>query len=405
MKKAIAVLVCILLLCSSAALADPPIRTEGIVIPVIEELKPFTVPENEAMAFARRMKAGWNLGNTFDAHDDEGWFKGSGAAMETAWGNPVTVPEVMDLLKEAGFNTLRLPVSWHNHVDENYTIDPAWMARVREVADAALSRGLFVIVNVHHDNHENQSAWFYPDEAHFDRSAAYLKAVWRQMAEAFADCDEHLILESLNEPRLVGTKYEWSWDPASAECKEAADCINRFNQLFVDTIRSTGGNNASRFLMVPGYAASPWFEVNAAFQLPKDSAENRLMVEAHAYTPYPFALQPDSHDSVFTLDDTAKKAEISNFLNQLYRRFVSRGIPVIMDEFGAVNRGGNLQDRVNFAAWYVASASSRGITCCWWDNGIFSGNGELFGILDRNTLQWRYPDIALAIEKNSLVNR
>ena len=101
----------------------------------------------------------------------------------------------------------------------------------------------------------------------------------------------------------------------------------------------------------------------------------------------------------------AKKSEISSFLNLLYDRFVANGIPVIMDEFGALDKGGNTQDRVNFTSYYVASASTRGITCVWWDNHAFSGNGERFGLINRSTAQWVYPDIVLAIQKNCLYNR
>ena len=407
MKKTLvlfSLLAAAVLLFSSCSFADSPVRTEGVVIPLVNGGS-FQVPVNDATALVRDMKAGWNLGNTFDAYDDEGWFKGTGAAMETAWVGVKTTPELIDTVKNAGFNTLRLPVSWHNHVDENFRINREWLARVREVADYALSRGMYVIVNVHHDNWEN---WFYPDNAHYEKSAAFLKAVWQQIAEAFADCDDHLIIESMNEPRLTGTSHEWSWDPEDPSCREAADCINRLNQLFVDTVRAAGGNNADRFLMIPGYDAAPWYVTDPAFVLPKDTVKDRLIISAHAYTPYPFALQPDSGDSVFTLDAAGeeKRNEITGFLDGLYWTFVASGVPVVMDEFGAVDRNGNLQDRVNFAAWYVSAAAARGIACCWWDNHIFSGVGnEPFGLIDRKTCKWVCPDIVLAMMSNCISSR
>ena len=101
----------------------------------------------------------------------------------------------------------------------------------------------------------------------------------------------------------------------------------------------------------------------------------------------------------------SKKSEIASFLNVLYNRFIIKGIPVMMDEFGALDKGGNTQDRVNFTAWYVASASTRGITCVWWDNHVFSGTGERFGLIRRTTCEWVYPDIVLAIQANCLYNR
>ena len=407
MRKAVvlfSLLAAAVLLFCSCSFAAAPVQTEGIVIPVING-GTFQVPENDAMKLVRDMKAGWNLGNTFDAYDNDGWFRGTGADMETAWVKVKTTPELIEAIREAGFNTLRLPVSWHNHVDENYRINREWLARVREVADYALSRGMYVIVNVHHDNWEN---WLYPDYAHYEKSAAYLKAVWQQIADAFSGCDHHLIIESMNEPRLTGTAHEWSWDPEDASCREAADCINRFNQLFVDTIRSAGGKNADRFLMIPGYDAAPWYETDASFVLPKDTVPNRLIVSAHAYSPYSFALEPNSGDTRFSLDSSGedKQNEIAGILDSLYWTFVVNGVPVVMDEFGAVDRNGNLQDRVNFTAWYVASAAARGIACCWWDNGIFYGGGdEPFALIDRKTAQWVCPDIVLSFMSNCLSAR
>ena len=403
-NKALWILILVLSLVTGAVsgLAEPPVQTEGITIPVIDDLKEFNIPDNEAMALLRDMKCGWNLGNTFDAFNGyTHYFSGTG--METSWVGVRTSRELIVAIKEAGFNTIRIPVSWHNHVDENDLIDPEWLQRVKTVAGWALDEGMYVIVNVHHDN---DVRYLYPDTVHYDRSAAYLSAVWGQMAETFKDCDEHLILESMNEPRLVGTQYEWNWNSASSDCRLSAKYINQLNQLFVDTIRASGGNNATRYLAVPAYCAAPWNASNQAFQLPEDPADNRIIVEAHAYTPYNFALNLNSTDRTFDLaTDRNKMSEIASFMNSLYNRFIINGIPVMMDEFGALDKGGNLQDRVNFTAYYVASASARGITCVWWDNHNFSGSGERFGLIRRDTLKWVYPDIALAIQANSLCNR
>ncbi len=398
-----------LVTCAIPGIADMPVQTKGITIPVIDYLKKFEIPDNDAMALLRDMKCGWNLGNTFDAHPDrdedpEG-YRGyiPGIQMETSWVNVKTSRELIKAIKEAGFNTIRIPVSWHNHVDENNVIDQEWMNRVMEVAGWALEKGMYVIVNVHHDNNKN---YFYPDTAHYDRSAAYLTAIWTQMAEAFRECDEHLILESMNEPRLVGTQYEWSWNADVPECRLAAKYINQLNQLFVDTVRGTGGNNATRYLAIPAYGAAPWNATDQMFQLPEDTADNRIIVEVHAYTPYNFALNLDSSDRTFDIEqDMDKKREITSFMNNLYDRFIKNGVPVVIDEFGALDKDGNTQDRVNFAAYYIASASTRGITCVWWDNHAFDGNGERFGLIKRSTLEWIYPDIVLAIQENCLYNR
>lgn len=378
------------------------VQTEGITIPVIEDMKQFEIPENEAMALMKDMKCGWNLGNTFDAYSDYKTYV-KGTAMEVSWVGAKTTPELIAAIKNAGFNTIRIPVSWHNHVDKDNMIDAAWMARVKEVAGWALDQGMYVIVNVHHDNDVN---YFYPDASHIQRSTAYLTSIWTQMAEAFKDCDDHLILESMNEPRLVGTQFEWNWNSNVSDCRLAAKYINQLNQLFVDIVRASGGNNATRYLAVPAYDASPWYASDQAFTLPQDTVEKRIIVSAHAYTPYDFALNLKSSDKSFDLEkDKSKKNDIDNFLNALYNRFVKYGTPVMMDEFGALDKGTNYQPRVNFAAYYVAAASARGITCVWWDNHSFSGNGEKFGLIRRQSQTWVYPDIVLAIMANCLCNR
>ncbi len=381
------------------------VPSDSIVIPVFSEdnMKAFQIPDNEALRFTRTLKAGWNLGNTFDAMD---WGKGvPGRNYETYWSGAKTSRELIHALKEAGFNLIRIPVSWHNHIlSDDYRIDPAWMNRILEVAQWVADEDMYFIVNIHHDNSLD---YLYPDSEHYTQSENYIRAVWGQIAEAFADFDDHCIFESMNEPRLVGSDYEWWLNPNASECKDAAECINRLNQKFVDTVRQTGGRNADRFLLVPGYCGSPDGVLSSLFVLPDDSADNRIMIEVHAYTPYNYALNMNNPDSSFDLEkDRTKKSEISSFMNNLYSKYIAKGIPVLIDEFGALQKNkDDLQDRVNFAAYYAASASSRGITCVWWDNHSFAGNGEKFGLINRNTVTWKYPDIALAILNNCLVNR
>ena len=403
MKKNI--FLCLLLACcllfQAASMAAAPVQTEGITIPVMEGMKDYGIPENEALAFVRDMKCGWNLGNTFDAVYNDNRHDTS-LNLESYWNGAVTTKELIEALKEAGFNSIRIPVSWHNHVDENDVIDEAWLNRVKEVAGWALDLGMYAIVNIHHDN---EPAFFYPDREHAERTDAYMTAIWTQMSEAFRDCDNHLLLESMNEPRLKGTNFEWWWDENDKSCRESMERINELNQKFVDIVRASGGNNATRYLVVPSYCANPGYAVNEAFVLPKDTAENRIIVAAHAYTPYNFALNTGSPDKTFDLEnEPEKKREITLFMNDLYDRFVANGIPVIMDEFGAIDKD-NTQDRVNFAAFYSAAGSIHGLTCFWWDNGNYKGGGERFSLINRKTLEWYYPDIVLAIMENCMLNR
>ena len=370
-----------------------------IMVPEISGVRAFGIPDNEALSFTRAMGAGWNLGNTFDAFV-EGDVKDD-LTVEAAWCGVYTTEAMIAAVHDAGFSTIRVPVSWHNHVDADFNIRPAWLDRVRQVVDWALARDMTVIVNIHHDLMED---YLYPTEACFEVSERYVTRVWTQLAARFADCGERLVFESMNEPRVAGTEYEWRFDGGIAACREAADCINRLNQAFVDTVRAAGGNNAARYLMVPAYDASPDNAVSDYFRLPDDPAENRLIVSAHAYTPYAFALQPDGV-AEFSLDDAAQTGEIDRFMDALYARFIARGVPVVIGEFGARDRGGNIQARTDYAARYAAAAAARGMPCVWWDNHAFTGDDELFAIFDRRALAWPHPSIVEALTRYAVGTR
>lgn len=377
------------------------LRGGDIMIPDIHMEAKF-VPDNEAIRFVRNMKIGWNLGNTFDAYSD-GDYLDNEMNLETSWCGAKTTKELILSIKEAGFNTIRIPVSWHNHVtDDDFTISKQWLDRVQEVVDFAIDADLYVIINTHHDVAYN---YYYPANEYMDISSKYIQSIWTQIADRFSGYDNHLIFESLNEPRLKDTGYEWWLDMNNTDCVEAVSCINQLNQLFVDTVRNMGGNNAERYLMVPAYCASSDFAAHESFLLPTDSAQNRLIVSVHAYKPYHFALQgPEEEGSVsqFNLSDSQSTGEIDEALDNVYNQFVINGIPVVIGEFGARDKDGNLQDRVDLATYYIAAASARGITCCWWDNHYFHGTGENFGLIDRLTNTWKYPDIVNGLMKYTM---
>lgn len=388
MKKMLSLLLALSMLLPCLAALGEAAQEEAVAVPALTITRR-PIPDNEAMAFLKNMGVGWNLGNTFDATKGDWNRSADEMTVETSWGNPKTTAAVFDALKAAGFSTVRIPVSWHDHVDADYNISEKWLARVEEVVDWALERGLYVILNIHHD--EDQ---FLPTPAHEAESARYVEKIWQQLAARFADRDEHLIFESMNEPRVLGASYEWWYDGTNAECVKAAECLNRLNQLFVDTVRASGGNNADRYLMVPGYDAAPNGALNGVFTLPADTADNRIIVSVHAYTPYDFALNT-SGGKFFRAQ--SQKQEIVSFMNSLYNTYITNGIPVVIGEFGAMIKDDNLQDRVNWAAFYVATASARNMPCVWWDNGAFKGSGELFGLLNRRTGEMADPEIAEAI--------
>ena len=219
------------------------------------------------------------------------------------------------------------------------------------------------------------------------------------------DYDEKLIFESMNEPRLINTDYEWWINNSSDECKDAISCINVLNQTFVDTVRASGGNNETRYLMCPGYDASADGALHSGYVLPtdKEGVTDRIMVSIHAYTPYDFALNI-SGTAYFDAATKSCTNDIDVFMDKLYKKFIENGVPVVIGEFGALakrdrNNGDNVQARVDYAAYYIAAARARGMSCLWWDNNAFSGNGENFGLYYRTGGYFIYQDIVDALMK------
>lgn len=354
------------------------------------------VISGDVLEFAAKLKCGWNLGNTLDATD------GSGLGSETSWGQPETTKAMIDAVADAGFRTIRIPVSWSNHItDQSYTIDSAWMKRVKQVVDWAIEDGLYVILNCHHDNYESNTpvpkcGGYYPSTLNWNESMLFVRNVWRQIGGAFKDYDEHLIFETLNEPRLRGHEHEWWYNKSCTTCKDGAANVNKLNQTALDTIRASGGNNASRFVMVTGLAASIGsYQADDSWKLPADSAEGRLLLSVHMYSPYSFALESPG-ETVFTENHRKELAYNFSWLND---RFVQKGVPVIIGEYGATNKG-NLDERVKWFSYFVSESGKYGMVTCLWDNGASEPSqteGERFGFFDRAELGWYFPEIISAI--------
>lgn len=220
---------------------------------------------------------GWNLGNTLDA-TDPALAGESPEKFETAWGNPVTTPELIEKVKDGGFNLIRIPVTWNEHIGSapNYDINEDWLNRVQEVVDYAYDLDLYVILNLHHEE------WHFPSYDNLDQAKTILVKVWEQIAERFKDYNERLIFEALNEPRMKRTEVEWTGGTA-----EARDVINQLNQAFLETIRNSSGNNPLRHTMLPTYAASASDQVLNDLIVPED---DKVIVSVHSYSPYNFAL-------------------------------------------------------------------------------------------------------------------
>ncbi len=364
---------------------EPSASPEASVYEIVEIKAPAELPEIDLM---KDLKIGWNLGNTMDST--------TGSMLdytyEISWQDTRTSQEIIDAVHEAGFNTIRIPVTWSKHcAGEDFNINVKWMDRVQEIVDYAMNAGMYAIVNIHHDDNE---AYYYPDKDHLENSTHYVECIWNQIATRFIDYDEHLLFESINEPRCVGTAHEWSTDFTKPSMRESQVCINSLNQTFVDTVRKTGGNNASRYLLTPGYDAAPEGVLNNYFIMPKDPSgyENRIILSVHAYRPYLFA-QADGNTSTF---NEKNARDIDDFIEKLYDKYVSQGVPVIIGEFGARDKD-NLEDRVAYAEYYIRKATEYGMVCNWWDNNAFTGDGENFGLLKRSEVTWIYPEIVEAM--------
>lgn len=338
-----------------------------------------------AMEFVSHIKVGWNLGNTLDA--TRNGTKGMSVdSYETGWGCPTTTKAMIDAVKAAGFNCVRVPVSWGEKMDDNCNIREDWMNRVQQVVDYVIDDGMYCIINTHHD-----TDWQKPEQSQMNRECGMLDKVWTQIANRFEGYDSHLIFETLNEPRLVGTSYEWNGGTS-----EGRDCVNQMNAASLSAIRKTGGNNTKRFVMMPTYVAGPYQEGVNDFKVPNN--DDHVIVSIHAYTPYRFTMQKleEGGTSQWSVNNSSDTGDIRSNFELLKNKFISKGIPVIIGEFGAVNRN-NEDARAEWVGYYISTANDYGIPCIWWDNNQFDSTGENFGLLDRGSCQIRYPKIMQAI--------
>lgn len=369
-----------------------------------------TLKNADTEAILEDMGLGWNLGNSLDATG------GSGLDTETSWSNPKTTQALIDKVKSLGFNTVRVPVSWGKHVSgDNYTIDSAWLARVKEVVDYCYKNDMYVILNIHHDTKSSASAsgaGYYPRSSAYSSSEKFVTSVWSQAAEYFKDYDYHLIFETLNEPRLIGTGYEWWFDKWNipSEVKDAIECINKLNQKAVDTIRATGSNNRGRLIMCPGYDASIDGATVSGFKLPTDISgnKNRIAVSVHAYSPYNFAMNIDTSNGATSTYSSSIKDELKNLFSTLKSNFRDKGIPVVIGEFGSTDKN-NTAERVKWATDYTALAKKNKIPCVLWDNNAFARyngssivlNSEYHGYINRkdNTVTSPAKDVIEALMK------
>jgi len=316
-----------------------------------------------ASQIVEAMNIGWNLGNALDSYNTGL----EGLDTETGWGTPKTTKDMVRSVKAAGFNTIRIPVTWGEHMDGN-TIQDAWMSRVQEVVDYAYDEGLFVIIDVHHDDY----IWITPNNSEYPEDSEKLKAIWTQISERFKDYGDRLIFEGMNEPRTIGSAMEWMGGTL-----QERSVINNYEADFVKTVRASGGNNAGRTLIVTSYAASAESMALKDVVIPKNG---NIIFSVHYYAPWKFS---EGNDTVF--DDKGRE-ELDKKFAELKEKFIDKGIPVIIDEFGCVNAADEAT-RAQYYKYYVGASKKLGIKCVVWDNGALSGDGS-FGIYSRTDNKW-----------------
>ena len=344
---------------------------------------------------------GWNLGNQFECsapgQDGESMDIGNPEGSinaETAWGNPVVTEAMIQAVKNAGFNAIRIPIRWQCHITDpqKMSIDQDWIDRIKTVVGWCLDNDLKVIINAHHEKWlESRPTYEYKD-----KNCEKLGLLWKNIASAFADYDSRLAFAGTNE---VHIKDNWGKpEPENLAVQ------NDYNQKFVDAVRATGGNNAKRHLIVQTYVCNPWFGIdNGDFIIPKDAegnGNNYMSVEFHYYQPWSYAGYPENETHYdywgAAYKDAGKApAEDENSMKEFFEKVVntwsSQGLGIVIGEWGVTNRYTSNPDKVHenmtyYSKFLTTEARTRGFSTFVWDNNQFNNeNGrENYGIFDRH---------------------
>lgn len=322
-----------------------------------------------ASQVAAQMQLGWNLGNTLEAQ-----------CGETAWGNPAVTQQFIDSVRAAGFNSIRIPAAWDCHANQStMTIDAAWMARVKQVVDYAHGQGMYVILNIHWDG-----GWLEEHPLYSYQQAVNQKqnAYWTQIATTFRNYNERLLFAGTNE---VHADY-------GTPTTEHITVQQSYLQTFVNAVRATGGNNASRTLVVQTYNTNAWHGLNY-FTMPTDTIANRMIVEIHHYDPYDFTLNPSGSCLYWgapyptqSACTWAQEAYHDDLFSQVRNKWVAQGVPVIIGEYGVATRPNlSLPARQYYLEYVNRAAAANGIKTFYWDNGVQPSQTNGFALFDRNS--------------------
>lgn len=340
-----------------------------------------------ALEATRLMGNGINLGNTLEACDNNVGIKTNAPlSYETHWGQPKTTQVMIDGMKAAGFDTIRIPVAWMTNAthlyEGDYTIDAGYMDRVEEVVRYARKAGMYVIINDHWDG-----GWYgmFGSESAETRALAMeaYKGMWQQIAERFRDYSDYLIFESANEE--LGGRFD---ENSPLYCSDSVvtyltdderyALTNEINQTFVDVVRATGGNNATRFLLIAGYSTNIDQTCDDRFQMPKDTADSKLMVSVHYYDPWSYC----GASSAVSATKWGKVSDYEYLDQQLAKmtKFTEAGYGVVIGEYGALPCSDGLKD--NTLAYHTAfldACTKYNLTNCLWDcSGLYKRVSQTF---------------------------
>ena len=340
-----------------------------------------------ALEATRLMGNGINLGNTLEACDNNVGIKTNAPlSYETYWGQPKTTQAMIDGMKAAGFDTIRIPVAWMTNAthlyEGDYTIDAGYMDRVEEVVRYARKAGMYVIINDHWDG-----GWYgmFGSESAETRALAMeaYKGMWQQIAERFRDYSDYLIFESANEE--LGGRFD---ENSPLYCSDSVvtyltdderyALTNEINQTFVDVVRATGGNNATRFLLIAGYSTNIDQTCDDRFQMPKDTADSKLMVSVHYYDPWSYC----GASSAASATKWGKVSDYEYLDQQLAKmtKFTEAGYGVVIGEYGALPSSDGLKD--NTLAYHTAfldACTKYNLTNCLWDcSGLYKRVSQTF---------------------------
>ena len=348
--------------------------TETITINQLVGELPDEGMESDAMTLAAKMYAGWNIGNTLEA-----------TGSETAWGNPKVTESYVKQIKALGFNAIRIPSAWNQYIEDQdtYKIKDSWLDRVNEVVAYCVTNDMYAIVNIHWDG-----GWL-EENCNTDKQEENNKkqhALWTQIANKLKHYDEHLLFAGTNEPN-VNTAQQMT-------------VLKSYLQTFIDAVRATGGNNAVRNLIVQGPNTDIETTNNLFGEMPTDVVENRLMLEVHYYNPWTFCLlEEDQNDSwgkmayfwgKYAVSGSDRNAtsgdenEMKSLFTMMKTKFVDKGVPVILGEYGAITRRTGLgehqeahnKSRNIYDETVTREAKNHGLVPFYWDTG---------GVVNRNT--------------------